>query len=210
MPVSRYSEVTRRAFLGGLSLAAIAGVVGCSAAATASPSATSATASATSSASASATASASAATSKALPSAAKATVAWTFSSSGGGMGGRNPYMAVWLEDASGNFVKTLALYHKANGDNWLNELSAWYSASGGTDTTTSGTVPAGSFTANWDGTTASGDRATQGTYTVCIESAVEHGSESLIRQQVTFGASSATTALTDSGQLSAASVAYTV
>ena len=69
---------------------------------------------------------------------------------------------------------------------------------------------AGSFTANWDGTTASGDRATQGTYTVCIESAVEHGSESLIRQQVTFGASSATTALTDSGQLSAASVAYTV
>ena len=67
---------------------------------------------------------------------------------------------------------------------------------GGTDTTTSGTVPAGSFTANWDGTTASGDRATQGTYTVCIESAVEHGSESLIRQQVTFGASSATTALT--------------
>ena len=202
MPVSRYSEVTRRAFLGGLSLAAIAGVVGCSAGATASPSATSATASAT--------ASASAGTSKALPSAAKATVAWTFSSSGGGMGGRNPYMAVWLEDASGNFVKTLALYHKANGDNWLNELSAWYSASGGTDTTTSGTVPAGSFTANWDGTTASGDRATQGTYTVCIESAVEHGSESLIRQQVTFGASSATTALTDSGQLSAASVAYTV
>ena len=56
-------------------------------------------------------------------------------------------MAVWIEDADGNFVTTLALYHKANGDNWLNTLASWYAASGGTDTTTSGTVPAGTFTA---------------------------------------------------------------
>jgi len=119
-------------------------------------------------------------------------------------------MAVWIEDADGNFVKTLALYHKANGDNWLNTLSTWYAASGGTDTTTSGTVPAGSFTTTWDGTTASGDRAAQGTYYVCIESVVEHGSDSLVRQQVTFGSSAAKTSLTATGDITAAAVDYAV
>jgi hypothetical protein len=135
-------------------------------------------------------------------------VSWTFSS-GGGMG-RNPYMAVWVEDADGNFVKTIALYHKANGDNWLNSLSSWYAASGATDTTTSGTVPAGSFTATWDGTTASGERAAQGDYYICIESAVEHGSESLVREKVTFGTSATQTTLTANGQITAAAVDYTV
>lgn len=123
---------------------------------------------------------------------------------------RNPYMAVWVEDADGNFVKTLALYHKANGDNWLNTLSSWYAASGGTDTTTSGTVPAGSFSASWDGSTAAGGRAEQGSYYVCIESIVEHGSESLVRQQVAFGSSASQATLTPSGEITAAAVSYAV
>ncbi|HRA76895.1 MAG TPA: DUF2271 domain-containing protein [Propionicimonas sp.] len=118
-------------------------------------------------------------------------------------------MAVWIEDADGNFVTTLALYHKANGDNWLNTLASWYAASGGTDTTTSGTVPAGTFTATWDGSTAAGERAEQGTYYVCIESVVEHGSESLVREQVTFGSSAAQTTLTPAGDISAAAVSFT-
>ncbi|MCA0294895.1 MAG: DUF2271 domain-containing protein [Actinobacteria bacterium] len=210
MSPSRYSTVTRRAFLGGLSAAAIVGVVGCAATGSTTTSATGqATATASASSTASVTATASASTSgKTLPASAQATVSWTFASSGGMS--RNPYMAVWIEDADGNFVKTLALYHKANGDNWLNTLSTWYAASGGTDTTTSGTVPAGSFTTTWDGTTASGDRAAQGTYYVCIESVVEHGSDSLVRQQVTFGSSAAKTSLTATGDITAAAVDYAV
>jgi hypothetical protein len=119
-------------------------------------------------------------------------------------------MAVWIEDANGSFVKTVALYHKANGDNWLNTLTRWYSVSGGTNTTTSGTVPAGSFTASWDGSTASGARAVQGNYYVCVESVVEHGSESLVRQQVAFATTAAKTTLTAAGEITAASVDYTV
>ncbi len=199
---SRYSAVTRRAFLSGVSVAAIVGVVGCAATPTAS---TPASSSATASSSASASASTSG---KTLPDSAKATVSWTFASSGGMS--RNPYMAVWIEDANGNFVKTLALYHKANGDNWLNSLSHWYAASGGTDTTTSGTVPAGSFSTTWDGTTAAGARAPLGEYYVCIESMVEHGSDSLVRQKVAFGGTGAQTTLTASGDLTAAAVAYAV
>lgn len=135
-------------------------------------------------------------------------VSWTFASNGGMS--RNPYMAVWIEDSDGNFVKTLALYHKASGDNWLNSLTSWYRSSGGTDTTTSGTQPAGSFTATWDGSTAAGGRAATGSYYVCIESVVEHGSESLVRQQVEFGSKASNTTLTAAGQITAATVAYTV
>lgn len=123
---------------------------------------------------------------------------------------RNPYMAVWIEDSAGAYVKTLALYHRASGDNWLNSLSSWSGSSGGTDTTTSGTVPAGSYTATWDGSAASGGQAKQGSYYVCVESAVEHGSESLVRQQISFGSTAAKTTLTAAGSISAASVAYTL
>lgn len=212
-PISRYSAVTRRAFLGGLSAAAIVATVGCATESSTSPvpasSASSASPSATATATASASSSASASTSGTeLPASAQATVSWTFTSSGGRS--RNPYMAVWIEDADGNFVKTLALYHRAHGDNWLKTLSAWYAASGGTDTTTSGTVPAGSFTAVWDGSTAAGARAAQGSYYVCVESVVEHGSESLVRQQVEFATSAAQTTLTPAGDIAAAAVAYTV
>lgn len=206
---SRYAQVTRRAFLGGLSLAAIAGAAGCAAGTTAS-STTSTSTSSTPTASASSTSSSSAASSgTALPAAAKATVTWTFTSSSSGMA-KNPYMAVWIEDSTGAFVKTLALYHKAVGDNWLNTLARWYQVSGGTDTTTSGTVGAGSYTATWDGSTASGGRATQGDYYVCVESVVEHGSESLVRQKVAFAAKAASSTLTPAGEISAAAVAYTV
>ncbi|HBX82768.1 MAG: DUF2271 domain-containing protein [Propionibacteriaceae bacterium] len=196
---SRYSQVTRRAFLGGLSVAAIATVTACSS--------TSSTSSSSASSSSSTTGASAAATGPALPTTAKATVAWTFASSSAQ---KNPYMAVWIEDANGSFVKTVALYHKANGDNWLNTLTRWYSVSGGTNTTTSGTVPAGSFTASWDGSTASGARAVQGNYYVCVESVVEHGSESLVRQQVAFATTAAKTTLTAAGEITAASVDYTV
>ncbi|WGT48469.1 DUF2271 domain-containing protein [Tessaracoccus lacteus] len=122
---------------------------------------------------------------------------------------RNPYMAVWIEDAGGTFVATLALYHKTTGDNWLNSLTAWYQSSGGADTTTSGTQPAGTFTTTWDGSTAAGGRASEGSYYVCIETVVEHGSQSLVRQQVDFGSKSAKTTLTPAGQITAAAVDYT-
>lgn len=213
-PLSRYSAVTRRAFACGLSAAAIVGVVGCTSPATSSTTAAAPAASSTATAPGTATSAAPASTTtpatasgEALPASASATVTWTFAASGGRS--RNPYMAVWIEDADGNFVTTLALYHKANGDNWLNTLASWYAASGGTDTTTSGTVPAGSFTATWDGSTAAGERAEQGTYYVCIESVVEHGSESLVREQVTFGSSAAQTTLTPVGDISAAAVSFT-
>lgn len=207
---TRFGAVTRRAFLSGLSLAAIAATAACGSSTTAGSSAPSSAAPSTPSTPSTSSASSSSSTSsgKQIPTGAKATVSWTYAASGGMA--RNPYMAVWIEDATGAYVKTLALYHRANGDNWLRELSTWYTSSNGTDTTTSGTVPAGSYTATWDGSAAAGGQADQGHYYVCVESAVEHGSESLVRQQVTFTTSAAKTTLSPSGSIAAATVDYTV
>lgn len=210
-PNLRYPEVTRRAFFGGMSLAAIAGVAACSSGSSTGTTTTTSEAGAASSAATDATASAGASSAAAdgttLPATASATVSWTFASASAQ---RNPYMAVWIEDAEGAFVKTLALYHKATDDHWLDTITRWYQVSGGTDTTTSGTVPAGSYTATWDGTTAEGDRAAAGSYYVCVESVVEHGDESLVREEVAFGDAAADTTLTPVGDITAAAVAYTV
>ncbi len=211
----RFSAVTRRAFLGGLSIAAIAATGACGATPsgntsspdTAAPS-TASSPSASPSAPDSSAASSSGSAGKTIPAGAKATVSWTYAASGGMA--RNPYMAVWIEDSTGAYVKTLALYHRANGDNWLDSLSSWYASSGGAETTTSGTVPAGSYTATWDGSAATGGQADQGSYYVCVESAVEHGSESLVRQRVTFGTSSSKTTLSPTGSIAEAAVDYTV
>jgi hypothetical protein len=211
----RFSAVTRRAFLSGLSIAAIAATGACGATPsgntsspdTAAPS-TASSPSASPSAPDSSAASSSGSAVKTIPAGAKATVSWTYAASGGMA--RNPYMAVWIEDSTGAYVKTLALYHRANGDNWLDSLSSWYASSGGADTTTSGTVPAGSYTATWDGSAATGGQADQGSYYVCVESAVEHGSESLVRQRVTFGTSSSKTTLSPTGSIAEAAVDYTV
>jgi hypothetical protein len=211
----RFSAVTRRAFLSGLSIAAIAATGACGATPsgntsspdTAAPS-TASSPSASPSAPDSSAASSSGSAVKTIPAGAKATVSWTYAASGGMA--RSPYMAVWIEDSTGAYVKTLALYHRANGDNWLDSLSSWYASSGGADTTTSGTVPAGSYTATWDGSAATGGQADQGSYYVCVESAVEHGSESLVRQRVTFGTSSSKTTLSPTGSIAEAAVDYTV
>jgi hypothetical protein len=160
----RFSAVTRRAFLSGLSIAAIAATGACGATPsgntsspdTAAPS-TASSPSASPSAPDSSAASSSGSAVKTIPAGAKATVSWTYAASGGMA--RNPYMAVWIEDSTGAYVKTLALYHRANGDNWLDSLSSWYASSGGAETTTSGTVPAGSYTATWDGSAATGGQA---------------------------------------------------
>lgn len=222
MPVSRFSQVSRRAFLSGASLAAITGLAACgsndsssgstttqaASTPTDTPSATQTTSAVETTAASSAASSAKASTaSGTLPASAQATVSFTYTTSGGMA--KNPYYAVWIEDASGNFVKTLLLCHLSGQDRWLNEMTAWYQASGGTDTTTEGTKPAGTYSVTWDGTDANGSRVKAGTYIVCIESNREHGSESLITSKQSFGSKALDVDLGTNGELTAAHLKYT-
>jgi len=86
-------------------------------------------------------------------------------------------LAVWIEDASGNFVKTKMRFW---GNGTDDHLPTWVSKSAQnvTDATTgatrtSSTNPSafGSKTVTWNGTNASGVLAPDGTYTIFVESA---------------------------------------
>lgn len=154
-----------------------------------------------------------------LPAGAQLVVNFSYAPSESGGRVRNPYVAVWIEDAGGELVATVALWMKAGKSKYLNSLTRWYTveserlSAGGEDVVdeiSSATRVAGAYSVMWDGTTADGGRAAQGDHYVCIEAAREHGPYELIRDVITLGDEAASVTFADNGELSAASAAYTV
>ena len=137
----------------------------------------------------------------------------------GGPPPRNPYIAVWVENADGELVKTISLWLKAGKERYLDHMTRWYAAEvamqdggvdEGLDAVTGATRVAGSYTVAWDGTGADGAPVAQGDYFICIEAAREHGPYELIREAFTLGAAGFEQALADNGELSAAKITLTV
>lgn len=187
-----------------MSAAALLGIVGCANDADVLPSAaqTTSDSGATSSAPTDGTATAGAAT-------IAFTYAATDSVGGGPRGVRNPYIAVWIEDASGALVKTVSLWHLQNGqDRWLSELYKWYAAAGGVETNSSATRAAGSYTVGWDLTDSSGTAVPNGDYTVWVEAIREHGPYSLTSGTFSLDGSAMKAAIDDNGELSAIQISY--
>lgn len=232
MTSSRYDLVSRRAFLrragalGGVLL--IPGLAACgesdadafatatttaaaTATTTASPGATTTTSGGTD---ATATPSTTAAANDALPSAAELAITFTYAAASSGGRVHNPYIAVWIEDASGELVQTVALWFKQQrGDRWLSDLRRWYEVDGSDetiDTVSSATRVAGEYSLVWDGTDLDGATVAQGEYHVCIEAAREHGPYSLIREPVTLGAEGFSTDLEPDEELTDAAVEFVV
>lgn len=216
-PVSRFSAITRRAFLEGASMAVLLGLAGCTdgdqalAPETVPPETPTATWSAT--------APSPGTSGVPVPDGAEAVVLFTYTAGateggrgpGGGRGGvaRNPYIAVWVEDAEGALLQTIAVWHLQGGqDRWLAELRRWYQLSGGDDTGSSATRPAGSHNLFWDLGSGSG-RLHQGRYWVCIEASREHGPYSLIREEIELGDQALTHGFTPVGELTSATLLYT-
>lgn len=219
---SRYAEVSRRAMLKGLGVAAAAGALaGCSnkddQVFVSSPTDSSIdTATSTPPAPEGPGTSAAApvpagATGAPLAATARLTVEFTFATTGeGGRGpARNPYIAVWVENAGEELVHTLAIWHMQQNERWLHELKRWYTVSGGFEVNTGPTRVPGSYTVEWDGTGRDG-RVTSGGYFICIEAAREHGPYELIREPIELGASPMRKTLAPSNELTAAAVSYTV
>ncbi len=212
---SRFASVSRRAFMGGATAAAVLGLAACTDDRTALAGSATTTAAAKPGGATTAAATGGAASTGAAPAgnAGAVTIAFTYKATAeagaGGRGGpgpaRNPYIAVWIEDSSGKLVKTVSLWHLQGRDNWLNELKRWYQVSGGKDTGSSATRAAGSYTVAWDLTDLSGAKVSPGTYYVCVEAAREHGPYSLVRGQVSVAAP-ASTPLADQGELTGVSV----
>jgi len=111
---------------------------------------------------------------------------------------RRPYVAVWVEDASEDAVRTLVLWLREQkpGPKWHRDLRRWYMndlarrRTGGEPligTISGATRPPGEYQAIWDGRDDGGKILPQGDYTLYIEAAREHGTYQLIRQVISLG-----------------------
>lgn len=150
-----------------------------------------------------------------FPSGGQLVVNFTFAAAAGGRV-RNPYVAVWIEDATEALVQTVALWVQAGkGERWVPDLKRWYSSAGTSAadvvaTTSSATRTPGAYSVAWDGSSADGSAVAAGTYFVCIEAAREHGPYELIRSPITIGNGGFELPLSDNGELTDASVVLSV
>ena len=130
----------------------------------------------------------------------------------GGPGGvKNPYVAVWIEDAAAKAVRTLFLsFERGKGDKWLPELKRWYRDNearqgvGGTDliaAVSSATRVPGTMSVAWNGKSDAGQAVPAGNYFFCIEGSREHGPYSVIREELQLAGTPFEKTLTDNGEL---------
>jgi thiamine biosynthesis lipoprotein len=105
-----------------------------------------------------------------------------------------PYVAVWVVDADKKPVRQIALWMRATKEKYLWDMRSWYTAyysdlmadKPSVSSTTSATRSAGKYTLKWDGKDDKGNLVKQGTYTLYIEAAREHGTHQLMKQDITI------------------------
>ena len=118
---------------------------------------------------------------------------------------RNPYVAVWVEDADGNYVSTVAVWYEQSnkGMRYLDDLRAWIAASNGevTSTSTGATRSPGTYSVVWDGTDIDGNLVAQGDYVLYVEAAREHGPYEITSAPITIGDAGFSVTLDDNGEL---------
>jgi hypothetical protein len=127
-----------------------------------------------------------------------------------------PYVAVWIEDQKNFPVRTVALWTQK--PKYIPDLKAWYrdeetraAAEGGSELApivASATRAAGKYAVKWDGKDNKGQFVKAGKYTVCIETAREHGTYQIIRQEMDFSGTPKQINLPGNTELSSASLDY--
>ncbi|MCU1386806.1 MAG: hypothetical protein JWL72_144 [Ilumatobacteraceae bacterium] len=149
-----------------------------------------------------------------FPTGGQMTIGFTYTAAGGGQV-HSPFIAVWIENSSGEMVKTVSLWYKNRESRYLNELQRWattetaFQNAGSNDpydTVSSATRVAGTYSVMWDGTNATGAPVALGQYYVCVEAAREKGPYELVRGPVAIDGAASTTTLTDNGELTGVSV----
>ncbi len=138
-------------------------------------------------------------------------VAIDFSYTPGGSGGRirNPYIAAWVEDASGTMVALVFVWYSSRESKYLRELTGFAAAARGLtsaelDAVSGATRTAGTYALRWDGKGFDGTVLT-GRHTLWIEAAREHGPHSATTGPVDLGRPGTATLPAD-GELSAVTV----
>ena len=130
-----------------------------------------------------------------------------------------PYVAVWIEDASGRPVRTLSAWVNTTGrgPRYIRELRRWFMAerdaeeAGAPDliaTVSSATRLPGQYTVTWNGRDDRGNVVDQGTYRVLIEAAREHGTYQLMQHDLALAATPVAADLPPNEEIGRARVEY--
>ncbi|MBK5271571.1 MAG: DUF2271 domain-containing protein [Bacteroidia bacterium] len=107
-----------------------------------------------------------------------------------GMRVHRPFVAIWVVDENKKPLRQVGLWY--NKPRWLNEMRSWYAVYGSKVTeadnnissTSSATRSPGKYTLKWDGKDDAGNLVQEGSYTVYIEAAREHGTHQLMSQEI--------------------------
>jgi len=130
-----------------------------------------------------------------------------------------PYVAVWVEDAMGQSVRTLSVWVNTTGrgPRYIRELRRWFTAerdqrdAGGPElvaTVSSATRMPGQYTVTWNGRDDRGNVVEQGSYRVVIEASREHGTYQLMQQELTLAATPVAAQLPGNEEIGRARVEY--
>jgi thiamine biosynthesis lipoprotein ApbE len=125
-------------------------------------------------------------------------------------GGKRPFVAIWIEDAKLNTVRSLVML--GTNPKYQRELTNWFKATGGNNTLlraiARATRPAGQYQFVWDGKDDSGKPLPAGKYTLFVEINREHGTHAQIYANIVCGADAATYPLRATAESDASTVVY--
>ncbi len=124
---------------------------------------------------------------------------------------KRPYVAVFVEDAKGQPVKTLCLWYKDR--RWLTDLKRWVRLyrdrrDDMAEAVSSATRKAGTYSLTWDGRNDADKPVPEGDYTLCIEVVREHGTYQIARDAMKIGASPFSHEVAGNAEMKKASVRY--
>lgn len=124
---------------------------------------------------------------------------------------QRPYVAVWVEDARQQPVRTLELWREQ--DDWLKDLRRFWRKVGRRDSqvvdaVTSATRLSGTYQLHWDGKDDQGQALADGDYVLHLEAAREHGGRSHLSQPLHFDGKAFTLILAAEPELGPVTLSY--
>lgn len=123
---------------------------------------------------------------------------------------KRAYLAVWIEDAAGKHIKTLAVWGPRV--QWVRQLTSFWKQAGGdaaaVSAITRATRAGGRYTLTWDGSDTQGKPVATGAYVVRMEVLRERAKRVDVRGEIRCGTESATGSIADNVEATDLKITY--